>query len=976
MFINGLPVWYNGTGDAYIWYKTFAGAKWVITQGYPDDNSPVLSFTGASEWPFSLGNPTATNWSNEVKIRQTSLSPSYLTDIGNVGGSYQNDIPRFALYDHSHPLPTIQQLDTDSRYVKLSSNVFTYDPSVSSIDTTYGNNIATGIFSSSLGGNCNLASGVYANIIGGLGNYNPLRDSVIGGGVANHTGGFAPFGITAAASISGNGSQTRLTGTGIQSCFSSPFTSNNVSIYYSTTATPLSAGLFTTATIAATGTNYVIINGDYSTCTASGLSACSIYVYDRAINNTGYNNFIGGGKLNTASGCYGFIGGGICNITTNSGAIAGGIGNCNTGFGGSFIGGGNINCITATPGYAFIAGGRQNSVSGWYSAIGGGSFNNITGQNAVVAGGASNAIISSGGSIGGGCLNRVTGLLSNIGGGVCNAICGGTHSTIVGGKFNYNPLFNSSIVGGSFNHTGGYTPANITAAASISGNGTNTALILNGIGSCFSASGTTGAVSLMWMTSGTANSTLSSACFATANVVTNAANCIIINGDYSTCRTGASACSIWVYDRCVNNNGCTSFIGGGVLNTASGCYGVLNGGYYNTNSGCYGFLGGGRTNRITSTNADHVIVGGGQNQITTTGSSGFIGGGIQNTITGSSNRITIAGGSGNSASGAYSFIGGGATNRVANTFAVVAGGANNCSSGSGAGIVSGRYNTASGTYSFVAAGSGNNVAGTYSSIAGGVGNCINSGGGGNFIGGGCCNSTSFSCSVVVGGQCNCAGGVDVVVGGFCNTASANYSVVVGGAKNNALNNYSFIAGGQCNHTNGFANTFILGSSLSATKANYTYVNNLSVQGNIESNTNYVTTLSLTANQTANNAADTVVTLDPINDPNNWFNRSTRRITPTIPGYYHVDYQVAWVGGTSGSGNQNNIQIRRNGTSVALAQQPINSSNVNTTQNTSGISYLNGTTDYLEFTAYSSNAAQSIVGTSDGAWTKVEVFKIN
>jgi hypothetical protein len=62
--------------------------------------------------------------------------------------------------------------------------------------------------------------------------------------------------------------------------------------------------------------------------------------------------------------------------------------------------------------------------------------------------------------------------------------------------------------------------------------------------------------------------------------------------------------------------------------------------------------------------------------------------------------------------------------------------------------------------------------------------------------------------------------------------------------------------------------------------------------------------------------------------------------------------------------------------VALAQQPISDSNVNTTQNTADIAFLNGTTDYLEFTAYSSNAAQSIIGTSDGAWTKVEVFKIN
>jgi hypothetical protein len=366
----------------------------------------------------------------------------------------------------------------------------------------------------------------------------------------------------------------------------------------------------------------------------------------------------------------------------------------------------------------------------------------------------------------------------------------------------------------------------------------------------------------MWMTSGTANSVLSSACFTTANVVTNAANCIIVNGDFSTCSTGFSACSIYVYDRCLNQGGCFNFIGGGVLNTNSGCYSVVGGGKCNIASGTMAIVGGGCCN--IASGPQGTVSGGYKN--TASGGYNAVGGGSFNT-TCSTNGNTVAGGRGNIVTGGYSFTGGGYGNNNTGGYAVIAGGCSNCTCATiypapafqfiGAGacnkvsngftsIVGGFCNTVSGNYSLVAAGSGNCVSATNSGIGGGLNNCISLGGNlnfiggglcncintgsGNIIGGGCCNGTLFSCSVVVGGACNCSGGIDVVVGGFCNTASGNYSVVVGGVKNNALNNYSFIAGGQCNHTNGFTNTFILGSSLSASAANYTYVNNISSQG--------------------------------------------------------------------------------------------------------------------------------------------------
>jgi len=168
----------------------------------------------------------------------------------------------------------------------------------------------------------------------------------------------------------------------------------------------------------------------------------------------------------------------------------------------------------------------------------------------------------------------------------------------------------------------------------------------------------------------------------------------------------------------------------------------------------------------------------------------------------------------------------------------------------------------------------------------------------------------------------------------------------------------------------------LGIGTTAPTQRLTVVGNISATGNLATNTNYVVVAALTANLTMPSAADQLLPLSAKNDPNGWFSNTTRRFTPTVPGYYHADYQVSWQAGTAGSGNQNNIQILKSGTAISLAQQPINSSNVNTTQNTATVVYLNGSTDYLTFQAYSSNAAQVITGEANGTWTKVDIFKIN
>ena len=155
-----------------------------------------------------------------------------------------------------------------------------------------------------------------------------------------------------------------------------------------------------------------------------------------------------------------------------------------------------------------------------------------------------------------------------------------------------------------------------------------------------------------------------------------------------------------------------------------------------------------------------------------------------------------------------------------------------------------------------------------SNIGGGGGNIICCAGVNNAIGGGgsnrICNSSNPILSsygnFIGGGVCNLIQGLTggTIVGGFFNTLSglsasstllypANFSTIEGGCSNliigasassivggfcNILSAnptsqacYSFIAGGCCNFSTQ-PNTFILGSSLTAASANYTYVNNI------------------------------------------------------------------------------------------------------------------------------------------------------
>jgi len=142
-------------------------------------------------------------------------------------------------------------------------------------------------------------------------------------------------------------------------------------------------------------------------------------------------------------------------------------------------------------------------------------------------------------------------------------------------------------------------------------------------------------------------------------------------------------------------------------------------------------------------------------------------------------------------------------------------------------------NTASGTYSNVGGGKNNVNSANCSVIVGGAFNATQTGNAYSSIVGGLGLSAYGNFSHIGGGQNNCistGGGSASILGGNANCVSNNGSIVVGGYKNTNSGVYSFIAGGSANNVTA-NNAFVLGSNITATNPNTTYINNLSTIAN-------------------------------------------------------------------------------------------------------------------------------------------------
>lgn len=92
------------------------------------------------------------------------------------------------------------------------------------------------------------------------------------------------------------------------------------------------------------------------------------------------------------------------------------------------------------------------------------------------------------------------------------------------------------------------------------------------------------------------------------------------------------------------------------------------------------------------------------------------------------------------------------------------------------------------------------------------------------------------------------------------------------------------------------------------------------------------------------------------DPQGWFDTTTGRFTPTIPGYYQVNAYV--------TANADNINIwtgiYKNGAKQIEAIQPVNNTGNWQTANVSTVVFMNGTTDYLRLGAGAQGSSPSFI----------------
>lgn len=149
--------------------------------------------------------------------------------------------------------------------------------------------------------------------------------------------------------------------------------------------------------------------------------------------------------------------------------------------------------------------------------------------------------------------------------------------------------------------------------------------------------------------------------------------------------------------------------------------------------------------------------------------------------------------------------------------------------------------------------------------------------------------------------------------------------------------------------------------------------NLNVNGVVNATSTY-TNCGLLSSINVGTNSTAIISFTAKQDPNNWWNPGTNKWTPTIAGYYYVALQVRWDIGTLG--NQINIQILKNTSTQAIAQDLL-PTNTGLTQTTNCIVYMNGSTDYLEFSGFtSSTTGEFLFGEASGTWTFFNAFRIN
>jgi hypothetical protein len=177
--------------------------------------------------------------------------------------------------------------------------------------------------------------------------------------------------------------------------------------------------------------------------------------------------------------------------------------------------------------------------------------------------------------------------------------------------------------------------------------------------------------------------------------------------------------------------------------------------------------------------------------------------------------------------------------------------------------------------------------------------------------------------------------------------------------------------------NGFTGgiTFAAGSNIGITYSGN--IVTISASGLSAAASDFVTQGKITSNIGITSGADYVIPFVADFDPQGWYNASTKQFRPTIAGYYDVSFSV-WFATGSTAYQQVNVQSRKNGTSYVISQMQDQTGSGFSVGGTRAV-YLNGSTDYIDFTVYvGQSPSQTIQGSaaSEGTWFKAFLISNN
>jgi hypothetical protein len=128
---------------------------------------------------------------------------------------------------------------------------------------------------------------------------------------------------------------------------------------------------------------------------------------------------------------------------------------------------------------------------------------------------------------------------------------------------------------------------------------------------------------------------------------------------------------------------------------------------------------------------------------------------------------------------------------------------------------------------------------------------------------------------------------------------------------------------------------------------------------------YICQGTLASNQSIPTDADTIVQFGDDIDPNNWYDASTYRFTPTIAGYYSIS-AAAWLSAANATTNQFNFQCRKNGNQIVIVQCPL-PNDVGQSLTFTRMVYMNGSGDYIDFTVYQGAGTPVDLNGGNGTW---------